>query len=167
MLRDIPRIYIYLFLTVIILVLISVWYRGQFEQDTDTLQLNEVLLSNVVSEVDQTSRLYEGTLLLANTFEQAIWEKIQDKYPTGSIVQFDYVFDSDDSRFHDVPSGVVSSVPYKIGTDDKPDAENQTQTDVFTNKPVKKVKVKVKEANEKLKDWTYTSTIEVKSLRNS
>lgn len=163
MLRDIPKIYIMMFGLVGALFLLVIWYTNSFSRGTDTLQLNEVILSNAVSEVDPTSRIYEGALLLADTFEESVWDSLQGKYPKGSIVQFDYLFDTEDSRFDNIESETVSSVPYRLGgTDDEiPSADNEEQVSRYTGRPIKIIRVKVKEPEDKVGEWTYTATVTV------
>lgn len=163
MLRDIPKVYVMMFFFIAVTSLLTVWYLNSFQRGTDTLQLNEVVLSSAVSEVDPTSRIYEGTLLLADTFEESVWDRLQGKYPEGSIVQFDYLFDTEDSRFDNIESETVSSVPYRLGgTDDEiPLADNEEQVSRYTGRPIKIIRVKVKEPEDKVGEWTYTATITV------
>lgn len=176
MLRDAPRIYGLMFGIMAIVVLIMIWYANHYERGSDTLQLNEVILSSAVSEVDPTSRIYEGALLLSNTFEETVWKSlhieykdedgntvIKPLYPEGSIVQFDYMFDTEDDRFDNVEEGTKSSRSYKIGggEGDVPDADNVEQASVYTGRPIKVIRVKVREAGDNVGDWTYTATVAV------
>jgi hypothetical protein len=162
MLRDVPKIYLLMFVFLSLLSLLFVWYTNMFQRDEDTLQLNDAILSAAVSEVDQTSRLYEGALLLAETFEPAIWERLVAVYPEGSSVQFDYMFDTEDDRFDNVESGTVSSPTYIVGGTgvDIPRADHVTY---MTGRPVQAVRVKVKEKGDSVGEWTYTSTVAVDS----
>lgn len=164
MLRDVPRIYGLLALAVLIVVGLT-WYAGSiFSKDTDTLQLNDVIMTTTVSEVDQTSRIYEGVLLLADTFEVATWKRIDEQYPNGSLVQFDYLFDDKDTRFS-VPNKSMSSPTYEIGgTGVKvPDVKRTN----YTGLPVKAVRVKVREKGDKVGTWTYVATVEVDAASKS
>lgn len=158
MLRDIPKAFFLLFSFGVLLFLITQWYGNNFKRDSEVLQLNEAILTGSVSEVDHTSRLYEGALLLADTFESSIWERLNDVYATGSDVQFDYMFDDKDTRFDGVESGVVPSSVYTIGSSNVPKPANMTY---MTGRPIKAVRVKVREPGEKVTNWTYTSSITV------
>ncbi|MGX1266785.1 hypothetical protein RKD55_004729 [Rossellomorea marisflavi] len=166
MLRDVPKIYLLMFVFLALMSLLFVWYTNAFQRDEDTLALNDAIMSAAVSEVDQTSRLYEGALLLANTFEPAIWDRLGDVYPEGSSVQFDYMFDTEDDRFDNVESGTVSSPTYILGGKgaDAPRADHVTY---MTGRPVQAVRVKVKEKGDAVGEWTYTSTVAVDSASRS
>lgn len=166
MLRDVPKIYLLMFVFLGLLSLLVVWYTNAFQRDEDTLQLNDVILSAAVSEVDQMSRLYEGTLLLANTFEPAVWDRLGAIYEDGSFVQFDYKFDDTDNRFDNVESGSVSSPTYIIGSTgvDAPSADHVTY---MTGRPIQAVRVKVRTKGDRVGEWTYTSTVAVDAASKS
>lgn len=160
MLRDIPRIYMLMFGFVAVIVVLIYWYTSMFKQGADTTVLNEALLSGAVSEVDQSSRVYEGVLLLANTFEPVVFESINDMYPEGSVVQFDYKFDKEDDRFSGVDSATRPSPEYVIGDD----TARHPQSDAVTymlGRPILSVRVKVHEPGDEIGNWTYVSTIAV------
>lgn len=139
------------------------WYTLGFEKDTEVLQLNDVVLTNAMSEMDQASRLYGyengSVFMLRDTFEEKIWQRILGVYDTGSIVQFDYVFDIDDERF-EVPHEVEFSTEYVLGTDSPTKAD---MVDVV-NKPITHIRVKVKDSGDEIGDWTYTGTVAVDKL---
>ena len=156
MLRDIPRIYLLIFGFVTVIFLLVAWYQENFLRDSDVLQLNEIILTHAVTEVDHASRLYEGALLLADTFEPSVWISLEKHYPEGSAVQFEYVFDTEDDRFDNVESEVVPLRTYYIGRD----RPNPNDTDYMTGRPIKNVRVKINEKGDK-GDWTYVSTISV------
>lgn len=160
MLRDVPKIYAMIFFFVLIIVLLMVWYTNMFQRDEDTLQLNDAILSAAVSEVDQTSRLYEGALLLADTFEPTMWERLAVIYNEGDSVQFDYMFDAEDDRFDNVESDTVSSPTYIIGGTGA-DVPHADRVSYMTGRPVEAVRVKVKEKGDRVGEWTYTSTVTV------
>lgn len=159
MLRDVSRIYAMLLGFLVLVVLFVGWYSTNYSRSSDVLQLNEVLLSNAVNEVDPTSRFYEGALLLSPTFETSVWERISNHYPEGSIVCFEYLFDQSDTRFTGVPSG-DSSPDYVIG-ERMPDVSDMGH---MIDKPIKFARVMVREPDEKLTDWTYTGTITVDAV---
>lgn len=163
MLRDIPKIYLLMFVFLTLLSLLIVWYTNMFQRDGDTLQLNDAILSTAVSEVDQTSRLYEGAFLLSATFEPVIWERITDVYEEGSSVQFDYMFDTEDDRFDNVEDHTVSSPTYIIGGAEA-DVPHPNHVDYMTRRPVQAIRVKVKEKGDGVGEWTYTSTVAVDAV---
>lgn len=160
-LRDIPRIYVLMFGFVLIVVLIMFWYSSMFHRGGDTTGLNEAILSGAVSEVDQASRIYEGALLLANTFEPTVWTDIEAQYPEGSIVQFDYMFDTSDTRFGAVENETVSSPSYKIGSSVATDLPRADHVTYMIGRPIESVRVKIREAGETAGEWTYVSTVTV------
>lgn len=162
MLRDIPRIYMMLFLSVIGFVALFVWYMNTFDRDTDTLQLNDVILATTVSEIDQTSRIYEGALLLAPTFEPVTWKRLEEQYPKGSKVQFDYLFDETDTRFTNVEKDTSSPTYTLGGTGTQVPGVNRV--DYMTGRPVKAVRVKIQKAGDNVTDWTYVATVEVDAV---
>lgn len=165
MLRDIPRIYMLMFGFVAVIVVLIYWYTSMFKQGADTAVLNEALLSGAVSEVDQSSRVYEGVLLLADTFEPTVFEAINGMYPEGSVVQFDYKFDTEDTRFSGVNSATRSSPEYVIGGD----ASMHPQLNEVTymlGRPVESVRVKVHEPDDAIGNWTYVSTVAVDAATN-
>lgn len=166
MLRDVPKIYLLMFVFLGLLSLLIVWYTNTFTRDEDTLQLNDAILSATVSEVDQTSRLYEGALLLANTFEPAVWDRLGAIYEEGSLVQFDYMFDAADDRFNNVESETISSPTYIVGGTgaDSPRVDHVTY---MTGRPVQAVRVKVRKKGDQVGEWTYTSTVAVDSASRS
>lgn len=163
MLRDIPKIYGMLFGVAVILSLLVVWYINTFQRDGNTLQLNDAILSNAVAEVDQTSRLYEGALLLNDTFELSVFHRLEEIYQEGDSVQFDYLFDTEDDRFEGVEAGTISSPTYIIGgkEEDKPQKENVTY---MTGRPIEVVRVKVHKNGDKVGTWTHTSTVTVDAV---
>lgn len=160
MLRDIPRIYLMFFLFILILVLLVVWYVNTFQRDGDTLQLNDAILTTAVAEVDQTSRLYEGALILADTFEPELWKRLEQSYGKGDTVQIDYVFDDKDTRFTGVKKGTVSSPSYVIGGSGA-DVPRANHVSHMLGQPIKAVRVKVHQKGDKVGEWTYQSTVTV------
>lgn len=161
MLRDVPRIYLMLFSFIVILMLLVFWYKENFYRDSDVLQLNEIILTHAVTEVDQASRLYsykDGSVyMLSDTFEPAIWDRLEQVYPEGSEVMFSYTFDPNDTRFGNVEEGADSDV-YELGTDNKPRAD---ETHYMTGRPILEIEVKVKEKGDGMAGWTYASSITV------
>lgn len=152
MLRDIPRIYnIFLMFGLLLISLITV-YTKTFMMNNGTLQLNELLLTSAVQEVDGSSRMYEGVLLLNNDFEKEALERAEKYYSPGSIVQFEYIFDTDHESFSGVEDGPIESPLYNLGTD-VPDV------DYLEGRPLSSVRLKVKDVNDSSKLWTYQSTI--------
>ncbi|PAF27405.1 hypothetical protein CHH61_03540 [Shouchella clausii] len=166
MLRDIPKIYLLMFGFLMTLSLLIVWYINAFQRDADTLQLNDAILSATVSEVDQTSRLYEGALLLSETFEPTIWERLVTIYNEGDSVQFDYMFDAEDDRFDNVESDTVSSPTYIIGGKEE-DIPQLGRVTYMTGRPVTSIRVKVHEKGDKVGNWTYTSTVAIDAVSKS
>lgn len=160
MLRDIPRIYLMMFGFVMVLAGLIVWYTNFFQRDSDVLQLNETVLTAALSEVDQTSRLYEGALLLADTFETTAWERLEEVYPEGSAVQFDYMFDIEDTRFDNIESTSVSSPTYYIGGESV-DVPHPDTADYMTGRPIEHLRIKIREQGDKAGTWTYVSTVTV------
>lgn len=160
MLRDVPKIYLMMFIFLGLLSLLVVWYVNTFQRDDDTLQLNSAIMAVAVSEVDQTSRLYEGALLLSETFEPVMWERLEEVYDEGDTVQFDYMFDTEDDRFDNVEAHTVSSPTYIIGGsgNDIPQVDNVSY---MTGRPVEVIRVKVHKKDDKVGEWTYTSTVTV------
>lgn len=164
LLRDIPKIYLMFFAFAVIIMFLTIWYVNTFQKDTETLQLNDVVLSATLSDIDQTSRIYDspGVLLLADSFETTVWERLEETYGEGAIVVFDYMFDYEDARFGlEEADAKGSSISYKIGTDDKPEVGNVDQSSVYTGRPVKAVRVKIRNVGDKVGDWTYTATVVV------
>lgn len=155
MLRDIPRIYLFMFAIVAVMVGLVVWYGNFFQRGSDTLQLNEVVQAASVEEIDHSSRMYQGALLLNNTFETNVWERIETVYPEGSKVQFDYVFNTDDARFNNIEDGEVSSPTYIMGTD----RPNPDHANYMTGRPIEFVRIKVSEPSDNVGEWTYVSTV--------
>lgn len=160
MLRDVPKIYLLMFMFIALLSLLAIWYTNTFQRDEDTLQLNDAVLSAAVSEVDQMSRLYEGALLLSKTFEPALWERLGVIYAEGDSVQFDYMFDTEDDRFDNVESGTVSSPTYIIGGSEA-DVPRLDHVAYMTGRPIQAVRVKVRQKGDSVGEWTYTSTVAV------
>lgn len=165
MLRDAPRIYMLMFFILLIIAGIVVWYMNSQQRDGDALHLNDAVLTATVSEVDQLSRLYEGALLLADTFEPALWNHLIKEFNEGDKVQFDYMFDIEDDRFDNVETGTVSSPTYIIGGSgaDIPRADHAAY---MTGRPVQSVRVKVSEKNDNLGDWSYSATVVVDAASN-
>lgn len=157
MLRDIPRVYGLLLFFIILLVGLTTWYTTTFNRDTVMLGLNELVLTTAVNEVDQSSRLYEGALLLADTFEDATMTKLEERYADGTEIQFDYRFDQTDARFPDVEAESTSPL-YVVGTT----APNMASH--YINRPIEAVRVKVKEPSDEVTDWTNVSTVTVDAL---
>lgn len=166
MLRDVPKIYLLLLIFFALLSLLVVWYTDMFEKDGDTLQLNDAILASAVSEVDQTSRLYEGALLLADTFEPAVWERLTSVYDEGSSVQFDYMFDTEDDRFDNVEADTVSSPTYIIGGSGA-DIPRMDHVAYMTGRPIQAIRVKVRDEGDNVGEWTYTSTVAVDAASKS
>lgn len=158
MLRDIPRIYMMLFTFVVIIVLIMFWYASMFHRGGDTTTLNESILSGAVSEVDQASRIYEGALLLTNTFEPTVWADIEANYPEGSIVMFDYLFDATDTRFGAIQPKESSGV-YIVGSVEPSEVPQAGDMGHMLGRPIQHVRVKIREAGETSGEWTYVSTV--------
>ena len=161
MLRDVPRIYLMIFGFVAVLFLLVFWYKETFYRDSDVLQLNEIILTNAVTEVDQASRLYDykdgSVYMLSDTFEPAVWDRLERIYPEGSDVMFVYTFDSNDTRFDNVEDGAESDI-YELGTDNKP---NPDDLHYMTGRPITNIEVRIREVGEKLADWTYVSSVAV------
>jgi hypothetical protein len=149
-----------------ILVLLAVWYLNMFQRDDDTLQLNDTILSTVVSEVDQTSRLYEGVLLLSESFESSVWERLEVIYSEGDQVQFDYMFDIEDDRFDSVETDTTSSPTYIIGGAEI-DVPSLDDASYMTGRPIKAIRVKIREKDDGIGDWTYTATVAVDAASKS
>ena len=143
------------------LFLLVFWYRENFYRDSDVLQLNEIILTNAVTEVDQASRLYDykdgSVYMLSDTFEPAVWDRLERIYPEGSDVMFVYTFDSNDTRFDNVEDGAESDI-YELGTDNKP---NPDDLHYMTGRPITNIEVRIREVGEKLADWTYVSSVTV------
>lgn len=139
------------------------WYSSMFNRGSDTSALNEAILTGAVSEVDQSSRIYEGVLLLANTFEPVVWKTIQASYPEGSKVQFDYMFDTTDDRFVNLETGPVSSPTYRIGGTSAGDTPRSSHVTYMIGRPVENVRVKVSLPGDNVGEWTYVATVAVDS----
>lgn len=166
-LQDIPRIYGIFFIVAVILALLMVWYTGAYKTGADTTELNEVILSAAVSEADQSSRLNQGSLLLADTFEMVVWENIKNSYEDGSVVQFEYKFDQSDPYFKNAPEG-ASSMEYvlpNVGplpvtyTNGIPSARSY-----MVGKPIEHVRVKIRDKEDPIGQWTYVSTVTVDAV---
>ncbi|MGX1195885.1 hypothetical protein [Metabacillus sp. SLBN-84] len=166
MLRDVPKIYLLMFIFISLLSLLVVWYMNMFQRDEGTLQLNDAILSAAVSEVDQTSRFYEGALLLSETFEPEIWERLSAVYDEGDAVQFDYMFDTEDDRFDNVETGTVSSPTYIIGGSGQ-DAPRLDHVTYMTGRPVEAVRVKIRLKDDRVGEWSHTSTVSVDAASRS
>ena len=163
MLRDIPRVYVLMFLFIGMLSYLVVWYVSSFQRDTDVLQLNESVLSGAVVSVDPLARIYPGALLLDASFEETVWKDIVADYPADSTVVFEYVFDTTDTRFTNVEANGTGSPPYRIGGDasEVPSAANAAY---MTGRPVKAVRVKIKVPDDDVTAWTYVSTVKVDAV---
>lgn len=155
MLRDIPRIYLIFFGFGMTLMLTMVLYTNAFMRGGDTLALNDIALTSAVSEIDQMSRIKEGTLVLEDTFEKKAWVQLSEKYPEGSIVRFDYLFNQNNAK--------ASSKEYSIGG--SASQTPQISSAVFRDKQVKAIRVLVRDSSDhataKGQGWTYTSTIKL------
>lgn len=166
MLRDIPRIYLLIFGFAVVIFLMTMWYKENFERDSDVLQLNEIILTNAVTEVDQASRMYNykqgSVFLLDYSFESAVWERLEKVYPEGSDVVFTYTFDTDDVRFDNVEAHTESDL-YTIGGENKPIA-NKDAMYYMMGRPILEIEVKIREKGEKVSDWTYVSSVTVDRL---
>lgn len=160
MLRDVPKVYLYLFLFLCMLALLIFWYTNNFQHGDNNLQLNDAALSVTVSEVDQTSRIYPGALILADTFEPALFKRLNEIYTKGDTVQIDYLFDSSDTRFSNVEQEKVSSPTYIIGGSGS-DVPSASRVSYMTGRPLKAVRVNVHKQGDKVGKWTYTATITV------
>lgn len=161
LLRDIPRVYLIMFSFAVGLVGLSVWYISSFNQNASTMDLNEAALTSAVSEVDKSSRLNQGAFLLSHTFEKSVWDKIEKSYAKGSVVQFDYIFDTDDDRYELIAPD-ESSPSYIVGTN-KPSSDIADYS-YMTNQPIVAARVKVRKNGDKVGEWTHTATITVDSL---
>lgn len=157
MLRDIPRMYVMMFAFVVVLVSAIVWYGNYFTRGSDTLQLNEAVLTTAVEEVDLTSRMYPGALILKDSFESNVWERLEAEYPEGSKVQFDYIFNTADPRFTNVEDGERSSPTYILGE------TGPGNVDYMTSRPIDYVRIKLSLPNEKVSQWTHISTVTLDS----
>lgn len=156
MLRDIPRIYMLMFGFIAIMVVLIYWYTSMFQRGTDTTVLNEAILSAAVSEVDQSSRIHEGALMLAPTFESKVWESIEANYPKGSDVKFEYLFDQEHPNFNTIER-VNPSPMYVIGGAEP----SVDQVNHMISRPIKSVRVMVLEPGDNVSNWTYVSTIAI------
>ena len=164
MLRDVPRIYLMILAFVVVIFLLVFWYRENFYRDSDVLHLNELILTSTITEVDQTSRIHEGVLMLSDTFETKVWESLESAYDEGSKVMFDYKFDISDTRFTNVTDEQISTGPYYIGSgdvNDIPQAGNLGNAEYYTKRPVQAVRVKVKDVNDAFGEWTYIGSVRV------
>ena len=164
MLRDVPWTYVMMYGFLVLLVSLMTWFGSQYERGANTLQLNELLITTATTEVDQQSRVYDRALLLSDNYESAVWERIAQEYPKGTQVQFDYIFDTEDERFTDVPDGSVSSPTYIIGGEGSMDIPQQSVTGHMTDKPVLYTRVKIRTPDTSMSNWTYISTIGLDAL---
>lgn len=175
MLRDIPKIYGLMFVFIVIVFLMTMWYRDTFDRDNDVLQLNDTLLAASVSEVDQSSRLYEGALILSETFERSAFDRLETIYKDGDKVQFEYVFDIDDERFDNVESEIVQSPVYTVGETEPKGTKASAK--YMTGRPVQALRLKVIEGEDNIVTransdvtnpdnlvWTYEATVEVDAV---
>lgn len=161
MLRDLPRIYVMMFVVVIIILSLGVFAANNFWRGSDVLELNDIILTSAVSEMDQLSRLSKGTFVLKDSFETKAWETLSNKYPKDSIVQFDYLFDEDDD-LHTIPENKLGSPSYKIGSANSIESPSLTSSVVYSGQPVKAIRLKVRRAGDDLAGptgWTYTGTV--------
>lgn len=160
MLRDIPKIYLMFFAFAIVLMMFFVSYTNDFLRGGDTLTLNDIVLTSAVSKIDQMSRINKGTLILEDTFEMKAWEELGDKYPKGSDVEFDYVFDHENNNFTGVPKKKTSTT-YTLGGTEVPSEDSA----VFKDIPVKAIRLKVRKDGDNVtkggSGWTYTSTVKL------
>lgn len=157
MLRDTPKIYMMFFALVLGIAMITLNYSNNFNKGASSLQLNEVILSSAVENMDYQSRMHQGAMLLTAGFEDSVWGRIVNHYPDGFKVQFAYLFDITDARFTGTPSGVVKSPTYVVGG-----ASPLTQTKThMLGFPVRALKLYIKDPNDNATEWTYTATIKV------
>lgn len=162
MLRDIPRVYLSIFLFAGLMAYLVAASAGAFERDTDMLTLNEGVLSAAVVHTDPVSRLYPGALLLDDSFETGLWHTLGDAYPEGTEVMFSYGFDGTDDRFDGVELAGTDSPIYVLGdASKKPDAAN---AGYMTGRPVTTVAVKLRLPDDEVTDWTYVSTVAVDAV---
>lgn len=169
MLRDTPVIYLIFVVFAIVLMILSVSYINGFIRGGDTLTLNDIILTSAVSEIDELSRINEGTLVLEDTFEEKAWEELSERYPKNSEVKFDYYFEDEDSNWNAVPNNIPrkeSSDIYTVGGADTPSKNNI----VFADTPVKAIRIRVRKTGDKVvgdvasadtSDWTYTATVKL------
>ena len=163
MLRDIPKVYAMLLFFGLAISLLVMWYVLHYKTDSDTLQLNDIILTSALSEVDHVSRVHMGAFLLADTFEVDAWERIDGAYNNGDRVQFDYLFDQSDSRFGTVAHSTHSSPTYIVGGQDA-EIPVPSNMDYVTMRPLKEIRVKVQKKGDKIGDWTYIATVTVDAV---
>lgn len=162
MLRDIPRVYLSVFLFAGLIAYLVAASAGAFERDTDMLTLNEGVLSAAVVYTDPTSRLYPGALLLSDGFETGMWHALEEAYPAGTEVMFSYGFDATDTRFAGIELGGADSPVYVLGdTVKKP---SRAGAAYMTGRPVLTVAVKLRLPDDTVTDWTYVSTVAVDAV---
>lgn len=160
MIQDIPRMYVTWFLGGLIVAALFVWYMNTYQRDDDTLQINDAIAANTISEYDQTTRLYPGALLLNETFEYAVFTRVSEFLSAGDTIQFDYRYDTKDTRFTSVPGKSSSSRIYTIGGT-PPD---KTSIETYVRQPLLAIRVKVHKKADRLADWTYSGTMTLDSV---
>lgn len=174
MLRDIPWIYVGMYLGVVFIVSTSIWFTNQYARGADTLELNEALQISATTEYDPSTRVYDNVYVLGQTFESSVWDKISDRFPEQSRVQFDYIFDVNELYtvgIYDEEGYLegASSPEYIIGgsPDETPSIESSGHLFNGTQGyPVQYIRVKVALPNDKVDEWTYISTVVVDVIKD-
>lgn len=160
MIQSIPRMYATWFLGALIAGALVVWYLNTYQRDDITLQINDAIAANTISEYDQTTRMYPGALLLNETFEHAVYVRLSDFLSNGDTIQFDYRYDTKDARFTTVPGKSSSSRIFTIGGT----APNPTSIETYVRQPLLAVRVKVHKKADRVADWTYSGTMTLDSV---
>lgn len=163
MMRDIPQVFLFMFLGVAGIMLIFTNYVRGFTVDDEVLTLNTSVRMALTSETDEASRVYTGVAFLSRSFESTLWSELSEVYPDGSLVEILYVFDHEDARFSDrTIEHRRSSGVYQIGRDAPPTYVNYLQW-----KPLEVIRVRVKLPTDNVDEWTYQTTVKVDFPRTS
>lgn len=155
MLRDIPKTMFLLIVFMFAFALSIIWFTTSFNKDSQSLDLTETVLSSALSEMDQTSRMYDGVYMVNDSFEVVVVESLDGSFGMdNATIEFDYMFDTEDSRFNNLPE-FASTGDYKIGSKN-PKPENMS---AIIGKPVTAIRVRID--TDGGNRWTHTATVDV------
>jgi len=162
MMRDVPQVFIFMFLGIAGSLLIFTNFVRGFTVDDDVLVLNTAVRMALTSETDEASRVYVGVAFLSDTFESTLWSELRENYPAGSVVEISYTFDHEDKRFESrtIPHHYVSDL-YRIGSSPATDDGPPLNVSYLRHRPLEAIRVRVSLPTDNVSEWTYQTTVKV------
>lgn len=108
--KSIPSYIYILFLGLFLTIAIVSYFTFAHKQEEETLFLNETIAAYIPQHVDiGTARVKEQLFLEKNEFEEAVKQEVLMKYPTATVVTFDYL----------EKNGALKAVLVKMSLQDK------------------------------------------------